>query len=50
MGRSLESVCSELRLDRIPSLINSIEAKNKKEWLLKLLTHEVASKDGRRIQ
>ena len=50
MNHTLESVCRELRLSRIPSLIESIEESNKEEWLLKLLVHEVEAKEERRIQ
>src|SRR5699024_907569 len=50
MSHTLESVCQELRLSRVPSLIDSIEDSNKEEWLLKLLIHEVEAKEQRRIQ
>ena len=50
MNHTLECVCRELRLSRIPSLIDSVEDSNKEEWLLKLLIHEVEAKEERRIQ
>lgn len=50
MMHSIESVCKELRLHRIPSLVESIEDKNKEEWLLNLLMHELEAKDDRRVQ
>ena len=49
MNHTLESVCRELRLSRIPSLIESIEESNKEEWLLKLLVHEVEAKEERPV-
>ena len=50
MNHTLESVCRELRLSRIPSLIDSVEVSNKEEWLLELLIREVEAKEERRIQ
>lgn len=50
MTYTLESVCQELRLSRIPSLVDSAEDYNQKEWLLNLLIQEVEAKEERRIQ
>lgn len=50
MNHTLESVCRELRLGRLPSLIDSLEDSNKEEWLLKLLIQEVEAKEEQRIQ
>jgi len=50
MNHTLESVCRELRLSHIPSLIDSVEVSNKEEWLLELLIREVEAKEERRIQ
>lgn len=50
MKYTLESVCQELRLSRIPNLIASIDDPDKEEWLLKLLLHEVEAKEKRRLQ
>lgn len=47
MSHTLESVCRELRLSRLPSLIDSVEGTDKKEWLLKLLIQEVEAKEER---
>lgn len=49
MMYTLESVCDELRLQRLPSLINSVEGLTREEWLVNLLVHEVEAKEQRRI-
>lgn len=49
MTYTLDSVCKELRLNNLPSLIDSVDGSSKEEWLLKLLIHEVEAKEGRRI-
>ena len=49
MMYTLESVCDELRLQRLPSLVNSVEGLTREEWLVNLLVHEVEAKEQRRI-
>jgi len=50
MNHIIESVGRELRLSRIPRLIDSVEFSNKEEWLLQLLIREVEAKEERGIQ
>ena len=50
MSHTLESTSQELRLSRIPYLIDSVEGATKEEWLLDLLIHEVEAKEQRRIE
>lgn len=50
MSHTLESVCRELRLSRVPGLIDPVVDTDKEEWLLKLLIQEVEAKEERRIQ
>ena len=43
----LETVCKELRLNSLPSLVDDPK---QEEWLLKLLINEVEAKEERKIQ
>lgn len=47
MTYTLETVCKELRLDSLPSLV---EDPTQEEWLLKLLINEVKAKEECKIQ
>ena len=44
---TLETVCKELRLNSLPSLVDDPK---QEEWLLKLLINEVEAKEERKIQ
>ena len=47
MTYTLETVCKELRLNSLPSLVDD---PTQEEWLLKLLINEVEAKEERKIQ
>ena len=46
MSHTLESTCQELRLSRIPYLIDSVEGATKEEWLKMLDNEFVCHKEG----